>query len=75
MRLTLDLETEIPEAERLINFCIYIAPQPTQYLVLNGAQTLQQVNEKFWRVRVTTKKNNLFSVSITVFFHISFNYR
>lgn len=55
MRLTIDLETETPEEENVINFCIYIAPQPSQYLVLNGTQTLQQVNEKFWRVRVTTK--------------------
>lgn len=60
MRLTLDLETELPEAERLINFCIYIAPQPAQYLVLNGAQTLQQVNEKFWRVRVYTSPFSLY---------------
>lgn len=50
MRLTLDLQTELPETDRLINFCIYIAPQPTQILVLNGNQTLQQVNEKFWKV-------------------------
>nr|XP_019553571.2 E3 ubiquitin-protein ligase RING1-like isoform X1 [Aedes albopictus] len=50
MRLTLDLETELPEAYRLVNFCIYIAPQPSQLVVLSGNQTLSQVNEKFWKV-------------------------
>lgn len=48
MRLTLDLETELPEA--LVNFCIYIAPQPQQLVVLSGNQTLSQVNEKFWKI-------------------------
>ncbi|XP_017464323.1 PREDICTED: E3 ubiquitin-protein ligase RING1-like, partial [Rhagoletis zephyria] len=28
MRLTLDLGSELPEAYRMLNFCIYIAPQP-----------------------------------------------
>ncbi|XP_058813947.1 E3 ubiquitin-protein ligase RING1 [Topomyia yanbarensis] len=50
MRLTLDLETELPEAYRLVNFCIYIAPQPSQLVVLSGNQALSQVNEKFWKV-------------------------
>ncbi|XP_059611398.1 E3 ubiquitin-protein ligase RING1 [Phlebotomus argentipes] len=50
MRLTLDLETELPEQYRLVNFCIYIAPQPSQLVVLSGNQSLQQVNEKFWKV-------------------------
>ena len=50
MRLTLDLDTELPDAYRLINFCIYIAPQPLQLVVLSGNQSLQQVNEKFWKV-------------------------
>lgn len=50
MRLTLDLDTELPEAYRLVNFCIYIAPQPQQLVVLSGNQTLSQVNEKFWKV-------------------------
>lgn len=50
MRLTLDLESELPEADRLVNFCIYIAPQPSQLLILNGSQTLHQVNDKFWKV-------------------------
>lgn len=49
MRLTLDLGTELPEGG-LVNFCIYISPSPPQLLVLNGNQTLQQVNEKIWRV-------------------------
>lgn len=53
MRLTLDLDTELTATERLNNFCIYIAPQPSQFLILNGNQTLQQVNEKFWKVKST----------------------
>lgn len=53
MRLTLDLDTDVPEADRLVNFCIYIAPQSQQLLVLNGNQTLQQVIEKFWKVKLT----------------------
>lgn len=53
VRLTIDLNTEISEAERLSNFCIYIAPQPSQFLVLNGNQMLQQVNEKIWKVNHT----------------------
>ncbi|GLH03682.1 hypothetical protein R5R35_009417 [Gryllus longicercus] len=50
MRLTLDLDHELPETLRLLNFCIYIAPTPGQLVVLNGNQTLRQVNEKFWKV-------------------------
>ncbi|XP_031625287.1 E3 ubiquitin-protein ligase RING1 [Contarinia nasturtii] len=50
MRLSLDLDSELPATERLQNFCIYIAPQPGQFLILNGNQTLQQVNEKFWKI-------------------------
>lgn len=49
MRLTLDLDSELGETDRMVNFCIYISPQPPQLLVLNGNQTLQQVNEKFWK--------------------------
>lgn len=48
MRLTLDLETEVPES--LTNFCIYIAPTANQYVVLSGLQTLDDVNEKYWKV-------------------------
>ncbi|XP_037948354.1 E3 ubiquitin-protein ligase RING1 isoform X2 [Teleopsis dalmanni] len=50
MRLTLDLGSELSEAYRLLNFCIYIAPQPQQLVILNGNQTLHQVNDKFWKV-------------------------
>ncbi|XP_011177797.1 E3 ubiquitin-protein ligase RING1 isoform X2 [Zeugodacus cucurbitae] len=50
MRLTLDLGAELPEAYRMLNFCIYIAPQPQQLVILNGNQTLHQVNDKFWKV-------------------------
>lgn len=52
MRLTLDLDAELPEAYRLLNFCIYVAPQPGQFVPLNGAQTLRQINDKFWKVNV-----------------------
>lgn len=50
MRLTLDLDSELPENYRLLNFCIYIAPVAGQYVVLSGNQTLSQVNDKFWKV-------------------------
>ncbi|EDW80881.1 uncharacterized protein Dwil_GK11322 [Drosophila willistoni] len=50
MRLTLDLGADLPEACRLLNFCIYVAPQPQQLVILNGNQTLHQVNDKFWKV-------------------------
>ncbi|XP_011311061.1 E3 ubiquitin-protein ligase RING1 [Fopius arisanus] len=50
MRLTLDPDTDLSESDRLLNFCIYIAPSPGQYVVLSGSQTLRQVNDKFWRV-------------------------
>ena len=48
MRLTLDLESEMPDS--LTNFCIYISPSPGQFNVLTGMQTLDDVNEKFWKV-------------------------
>ncbi|PNF25555.1 E3 ubiquitin-protein ligase RING2-A [Cryptotermes secundus] len=50
MRLTLDLDSELPETYRLLTFCIYIAPTPGQLVVLSGNQTLRQVNDKFWKV-------------------------
>ncbi|XP_005187171.1 E3 ubiquitin-protein ligase RING1 [Musca domestica] len=50
LRMTLDLGSELPEAYRMLNLCIYIAPQPSQLVILNGNQTLHQVNEKFWKV-------------------------
>lgn len=50
IRLTLDLGADLPEACRLLNFCIYVAPQPQQLVILNGNQTLHQVNDKFWKV-------------------------
>lgn len=50
LRLALDLGSELPEPFRMISFCIYIAPQPHQLVILSGNQTLQQVNEKFWKV-------------------------
>lgn len=53
MRLTLanrtgELETELPSS--LNNFCIYIAPTPDQYIGVGGGLTLEQINEKYWRV-------------------------
>ncbi|CAH2231970.1 E3 ubiquitin-protein ligase RING1 isoform X2 [Pararge aegeria] len=50
MRLTLDLDAELPEAYRLLNFCIYVAPTPGQFVPLAGSQTLRQINDKFWKV-------------------------
>lgn len=63
MRLTLDLGTELPE-DGLLNFCIYISPSPPQLLVLNGNHTLQQVNEKIWRVSLWFYFADLFVRSI-----------
>lgn len=50
MRLTFDLDTELLESDKLLNFYIYIASSSGQLEVLNGSQTLRQVNDKFWRV-------------------------
>ncbi|KAJ2939720.1 hypothetical protein O0L34_g17913 [Tuta absoluta] len=50
MRLTLDLDAELPEAYRLLNFCIYVASAPGQFMPLAGSQTLRQINDKFWKV-------------------------
>ncbi|XP_055851153.1 E3 ubiquitin-protein ligase RING1 isoform X1 [Episyrphus balteatus] len=55
-RMTLDLGSDLPEAYRMINFCIYIAPQPQQLVILNGNQTLHQVNDKFWKVSQKVNK-------------------
>ncbi|XP_017470829.1 PREDICTED: E3 ubiquitin-protein ligase RING1 isoform X1 [Rhagoletis zephyria] len=60
MRLTLDLGSELPEAYRMLNFCIYIAPQPQQLVVLNGNQTLHQVNDKFWKVSKVNKPMEMY---------------
>lgn len=50
MRLTLDAQLTEPTFKTL-SFTIYIAPMPNQLVMLSGNQTLQQVNEKFWKVR------------------------
>jgi E3 ubiquitin-protein ligase RNF1/2 len=50
MRLSLDAQLAENTFKALI-FTIYIAPNPSQYVSLSGNQTLQQVNEKFWKVR------------------------
>lgn len=48
MRLTLDLGSELPE--RALSFLIYVAPTTSQYVPLNGNQTLRQVHDKYWKV-------------------------
>ncbi|XP_004531049.1 E3 ubiquitin-protein ligase RING1 isoform X1 [Ceratitis capitata] len=60
MRLTLDLGSDLPEAYRMLNFCIYIAPQPQQLVILNGNQTLHQVNDKFWKVSKVNKPMEMY---------------
>ncbi|RZC27661.1 E3 ubiquitin-protein ligase RING1 [Asbolus verrucosus] len=50
MRLTLDLDSQLPTTHSLLNFCIYISPTSGQYVQLNGNQTLGQVNDKYWKV-------------------------
>lgn len=49
MRLSIDAQLTEPTFKAL-TFSIYIAPTPSQLVVLSGNQTLQQVNEKFWKV-------------------------
>lgn len=49
MRLSLDAQMADTTLPTLV-YTIYIAPMPNQYVVLNGNQTLQQVNERFWKV-------------------------
>lgn len=46
----LSLDTQLAEST-FLTFSIYIAPMPSQFLALSGNQTLQQINEKFWKVR------------------------
>lgn len=48
MRLSLD--AQLGESVRVLTFYIFIAPTPGQLAALSGNQTLQQVNEKFWKV-------------------------
>lgn len=55
MRLALDMKSEdpsndtVPPADNL-QFTIYIASTPGQFTVLGGNMTLDQVNEKYWKV-------------------------
>lgn len=56
MRLSLDAQLAEPTFKTL-TFSIYIAPMPAQLVVLSGNQTLQQVNEKFWKVRNVSMVN------------------
>lgn len=72
MRLTLDLDAELPEAYRLLNFCIYVAPAPGQFVPLAGSQTLRQINDKFWKVN--TKVCEIFITCVFVKrFHHNYN--
>lgn len=50
MRLTLDLDSQLSQTHQLLNFCIYISPTTSQYVQLNGNQTLGQVNDRYWKV-------------------------
>lgn len=50
MRLTLDLQKQQHPEEYRLSFLIYIAPQPNQFVVLVGAQSLSQIQEKFWKI-------------------------
>lgn len=49
MRLTLDAQLTEPELKNLV-FTIHVANSSAQLVALSGSQTLQQVNEKFWKV-------------------------
>lgn len=49
MRMSLDLQKQQSPEYRL-NFCIYVAPQPNNFVVLNGSQSLAQVQEKYWKI-------------------------
>lgn len=55
MRLSLDAQLAEPTFKTL-TFSIYIAPMPSQLVVLSGNQTLQQVNEKFWKMRNVSRE-------------------
>lgn len=50
MRLTLDLQKQQHPEQYRLSFCIYVAPQPNNFVVLGGAQSLSQVQEKFWKI-------------------------
>ncbi|XP_063224500.1 E3 ubiquitin-protein ligase RING1 [Bacillus rossius redtenbacheri] len=50
-RLILDLNnSELADKLSKVNFCMYIAPTPGHLVALSGGQTLQHVNDKFWKV-------------------------
>jgi len=46
-RIPLDLGSEV---DKNLNFTIFIAPTPGQFIPLGGGQTLRQVNDKFWKI-------------------------
>ena len=50
MRLTLAMESQLSQMQHLLHFCIYVSPGSGQYVQLNGNQTLEQVNDKYWKV-------------------------
>lgn len=73
MRLSLDAQLAEPTFKTL-TFSIYIAPMPSQLVVLSGNQTLQQVNEKFWKVRNVSRTLNLYlGVETQVPVHLQVN--
>lgn len=65
MRLSLDAQLAEPTFKTL-TFSIYIAPMPSQLVVLSGNQTLQQVNEKFWKVRNVSRIRLFLGILIDV---------
>lgn len=74
LRLTIDLESELAEAEHL-NFAIFIAPQPPQYILLNPNQTLQQVSEKFWKVNSLNRYSLVRQVNLTIKLLLFFSFQ
>uniref|UniRef100_A0A336MFY5 RING-type E3 ubiquitin transferase n=1 Tax=Culicoides sonorensis TaxID=179676 RepID=A0A336MFY5_CULSO len=50
MRLTLDLDKATSDGTKEFNFCIYVAPQADQFVVLPGSHSLSEVHEKYWNV-------------------------
>lgn len=64
MRLSLDAQLAEPTFKTL-TFSIYIASMPSQLVVLSGNQTLQQVNERFWKVR-NVSRNPFLYLRVTI---------
>lgn len=67
MRLSLDAQTSADTTLPTLVYTIFITPMPNQFIVLNGNQTLQQVNEKFWKVS-WRKREMCVTVKLIFFF-------